>query len=75
MRAEQHDRRFYTGFLGPWKLNGHSQLFVNLRCAEIGNDTFNLYVGGGLTANSVSEDEWEETVQKSKTLLLVIEKL
>ena len=75
MRAEQHDRRFYTGFLGPWKLNGHSQLFVNLRCAEIGNDTLNLYVGGGLTANSVAEDEWEETVQKSKTLLLVIEKL
>ncbi|MFA5419352.1 MAG: chorismate-binding protein [Bacteroidales bacterium] len=75
MRAEQHDRRFYTGFLGPLNIQGSSQLYVNLRCAEIGEDTLNLYVGGGLTAHSVSEDEWDETVEKSKTLLSVIEKL
>jgi len=75
MRAEQHDRRFYTGFLGPWNLNQKSHLFVNLRCAEIGTDTFNLYVGGGLTAESVAEREWDETVLKSQTLMSVMEKI
>lgn len=75
MRAEQHDRRFYTGFLGLWNMNNRSDLFVNLRCAELGKDIVNLYVGGGLTVDSIAENEWEETVQKSKTLLSVIEKL
>ncbi len=74
-RAEQHERRFYTGFLGPWNLGDKSDLYVNLRCAEFSAETINLYVGGGLTAASVAENEWEETVLKSQTLLSVIEKM
>ena len=69
---EKHDRRFYTGYLGPWRLNGRSDLFVNLRCAEITPDNINLYVGGGLTADSNPEKEWEETELKAQTLLAVI---
>ena len=34
----------------------------------------NIYVGGGLTSQSVAEDEWQETEFKSQTLLKVIEK-
>ncbi len=75
MRAEQHDRRFYTGFLGPWNLQEKSHLFVNLRCAEMGSDGYNIYVGGGLTADSVAEREWDETVLKSQTLMSVMEKI
>ncbi|HDO28236.1 MAG TPA: isochorismate synthase [Bacteroidetes bacterium] len=74
-KVEKHERRFYTGFLGPWNLNGHSHLFVNLRCAEMGDDELNLYVGGGITTDSDPEAEWEETVSKSQTLLTVVEKL
>ncbi len=74
-RAESHERRYYTGFLGPWNLNEQSQLFVNLRCGELGNDQINIYVGGGLTEHSVPSDEYEETVFKSKTLLSVVENL
>jgi isochorismate synthase len=74
-KAENHDRRYYTGFLGPWKLNGQSQLFVNLRCAELGDKQINIYVGGGLTDQSVPSDEYNETVHKSKTLLSVVENL
>ena len=65
---EPHGRKFYTGFLGPWLLNGRSDLFVNLRCAEINADTLNLYVGGGLTAESNPEKEWQETELKAQTL-------
>jgi len=71
---EKHDRRFYTGYLGPWKLNGRSDLFVNLRCAEITSDNINLYVGGGFTADSIPEKEWEETELKAQTLIKVINK-
>ncbi len=75
LKAEQHQRRYYTGFLGPWKLKDQSQLFVNLRCAELGDGMINLYVGGGLTSLSNPEDEYKETVDKSKTLLSVVENL
>ena len=72
-QVEQHDRRFYTGYLGPWRLNGMSTLFVNLRCAEITNDKISLFVGGGLTAASNPEKEWQETELKATTLLSVFD--
>ena len=73
--VEKHKRRFYTGFLGPWNLNGTNHLFVNLRCAEVKGEEMNLYVGGGITIASDPEAEWEETVRKSQTLLTIVEKL
>ncbi|HEY9113252.1 MAG TPA: isochorismate synthase [Bacteroidales bacterium] len=74
-KTEMHERRFYTGFIGPVNLDGKTDLFVNLRCAELGKNTINIYVGGGLTAASVAKDEWKETVRKSGTLLAVAKKL
>ena len=70
---EKHDRRYYTGYLGPWRLNGDVGLFVNLRCMEILPGQYILYSGGGITARSVPEDEWEETNKKATTLLSAIE--
>ena len=74
-KVEKHERRFYSGFSGPWNLGGNSHLFVNLRCAEIGKSGMNIYVGGGITVDSDPAAEWDETVRKSQTLLSVIEKL
>lgn len=67
-RAEQHDRGLYTGFLGYRDLPGRAQLYVNLRCLQIGTDGLALYLGGGLTASSVPEAEWKETNDKALTL-------
>jgi len=72
MKNEKHDRKYYAGYLGPWKLNQQVNLFVNLRCMEITHDQFILYAGGGITSKSIPEREWEETIQKAKTLLDVI---
>jgi isochorismate synthase len=69
---EVHDRKYYTGYLGPWRLNQQVSLFVNLRCMEITLEEYILYAGGGITARSVPEKEWDETNQKAKTLLSVI---
>lgn len=70
---EKHDRRYYSGFLGPWQLNDSVRLFVNLRCMEILPENYMLYSGGGITSRSVPEQEWEETNNKAKTLISAIE--
>jgi isochorismate synthase len=72
-KIEKHDRRYYTGYLGPWRLNGEVGLFVNLRCMEIKPQQYILYSGGGITSRSIPEDEWEETNKKASTLLSAIE--
>ena len=72
-KIEKHDRRYYTGYLGPWRLNGDVGLFVNLRCMEITPQQYVLYSGGGITSRSVPEDEWDETNKKATTLLSAIE--
>jgi len=72
LASEIHDRKYYTGYLGPWRLNCQVSLFVNLRCMEVANEEFILYAGGGITSKSVPEKEWDETDQKAKTLLSVI---
>ncbi|WGD34367.1 chorismate-binding protein [Olleya sp. YS] len=45
-----------------------SHLFVNLRCLQIKDNQAYIYVGGGITKDSVPEQEWEETVAKTKTV-------
>ncbi len=70
--TELHKRKYYTGYLGPYNIDGKAELFVNLRCAEVFNDSVNIYVGGGITSDSVAEKEWDETVMKSQTLLSVM---
>ena len=72
LKNETHERKYYTGYLGPWRLNQQVSLFVNLRCMEITPKEFILYAGGGITGRSIPEKEWDETNQKAKTLLSVI---
>lgn len=71
--TERYDRKYYTGFLGPCNMDSKTNLFVNLRCAEVFSDSVNLYIGGGITKDSKPEKEWEETELKSKTLLFAFE--
>ncbi len=73
-RNEDHSRAYYTGYLGELNKPGHSktELYVNLRCLQLLSDSVYVYVGGGITAGSEPEKEWEETVQKSKTMLSLI---
>ncbi|HSY75336.1 MAG TPA: chorismate-binding protein, partial [Bacteroidia bacterium] len=70
--AEPHQRKYYTGYLGPCNIEGETELFVNLRCAELFKGKANIYVGGGITADSDPEKEWNETTLKAQTLLSVI---
>lgn len=49
-----------------------SHLFVNLRSMEVVDDEVHLFVGGGITAASNPEAEWEETVHKTGTMKSVL---
>lgn len=71
---EGYDRSFYTGFLGELNMNDSSNLYVNLRCMQVKNDKINLYVGGGITRDSIDVKEWDETVAKSKVMMAVLGK-
>ncbi len=73
LETENHNREFYSGFLGTIGLNDEVNLYVNLRCMKITFDHFQLFAGGGLTIDSDCIKEWEETNQKIQTLLTVIE--
>ncbi|MBS4056755.1 MAG: chorismate-binding protein [Bacteroidales bacterium] len=69
--TETHNRSYYAGYLGP--VDKHNvRLFVNLRCMQIIGKKAYLYVGGGLTADSEINDEWQETRDKAATLLQLL---
>lgn len=78
LRVEEgYDRELYSGFLG---LSGDDRanqpltdLYVNLRCMKIEGDQAFLYIGCGITANSIAEDEYRETINKSMTIKKVLQ--
>ncbi|MFC5045763.1 isochorismate synthase [Aquimarina hainanensis] len=74
MANEGYKRTFYTGFLGPLHMGAaqKSELFVNLRCMEVFAAHVKLFVGGGITKDSVAVSEWEETVKKTETMKKVL---
>jgi len=51
-----------------------TDLYVNLRCMKMENEKAVLFIGGGITKDSVPEDEWQETVNKSGTMKKVLMK-
>jgi isochorismate synthase len=67
-REEGDMRGFYTGYLGPCRVAGETRLYVNLRTARVIGDTAYLHVGGGIVAGSEPALEWQETVEKAKTV-------
>ena len=66
--VEKHNRRYYGGFIGPVDAWGNFDFYVNLRSLEFDSERYCIYVGGGLTTDSNPENEWQETVNKAKTL-------
>jgi len=69
---EKHQRRLYSGYLGPVNMQEGSHIYVNLRCMEVIGDEAVLYAGAGVTAYSNTENEWLETELKCNTMLNII---
>ncbi|MCO5230315.1 MAG: isochorismate synthase [Chitinophagales bacterium] len=75
LEHENHDRAYYCGIIGETNFADTANLYVNLRCMQIGKDQIALYVGGGITSSSIPEDEWNETTLKSETMMQIIDAL
>lgn len=75
---EAYDREYYTGFLGELNKKDFtekkqkSDLYVNLRCMQIKEKQAHLYMGCGITRESIAEKEWNESVNKSFTMKSVL---
>lgn len=74
LSREMHQRDLYAGIIG-WNDQFTSRLFVNLRCAQLIDQKAFLYVGGGFTKDSIPDSEWDETENKARTLINVMESL
>lgn len=83
LENEGYEREYYTGFLGEINHDFStnevaSDLFVNLRCMKIEKTSnavhtkAHLFVGCGITKDSNPQAEWEETVNKSKTMKRIL---
>jgi isochorismate synthase len=83
LEQEGYDREYYAGFLGELNkdfinLENNTDFFVNLRCMKIDKNPnsdllqAHLFVGGGITKDSIPQKEWQETVNKSETIIKVL---
>lgn len=75
LENENYNRDYYTGYLGPVYTENRTDLYVNLRCMEIVDNQARLFVGGGITRNSIPEDEWKETMAKAETMKRILHAL
>ncbi|QQV01504.1 MULTISPECIES: chorismate-binding protein [Chryseobacterium] len=67
-KIEKFPRELYAGYI-KIETEHHIQFFVNLRCAKLYKNAVHLFVGGGITAESSPEKEWNETELKSEAVL------
>lgn len=78
LENEEYDREYYSGFLGELNIDfatfrtQQTDLFVNLRCMKIVGKSAELFVGCGITKDSIPADEYNETVNKSMTMRRVL---
>lgn len=68
LENEKYNRKYYAGFLGEYKMQKQTNLFVNLRCCEIESQNTILYVGCGITKDSQADKEFLETENKALTI-------
>ncbi len=68
LEIEAYDRTYYSGYI---KIETEDVVyyFVNLRCSQLFSNQCIIYAGGGVTAQSQPEKEWQETELKSHAIL------
>jgi isochorismate synthase len=69
---EGYARRYYSGFIGWLDPEGKSELYVNLRCMEIEENSLALYTGSTLLPYSTMAEGWRETENKLLVMKSVI---
>lgn len=66
-------RGFYAGCLGYFSYSGDMDMAITIRTMLVDGQTAYLQSGGGLVADSVPANEYQECVNKAKALVSAIE--
>ena len=66
---ENSKRKVYAGGIGYFSANGEFDTCIALRTAVAKNNKFYVQAGAGIVADSIPENEYEETVNKAKALI------
>ena len=69
---ESSRRQLYTGTVGYLSLDGNCDLNIVIRTAVRQGDRYYIGGGGGITAESDRDFEYEEIWQKAKALLTAL---
>ncbi|MDE6297435.1 MAG: chorismate-binding protein, partial [Muribaculaceae bacterium] len=67
--TEDFSRAYYGGFTGPYFSEREFTFYVILRSLRFTLSRWCMYAGGGITADSIPEAEWEETCRKASSIL------
>lgn len=70
---ESTRRGFYAGSLGYFSYTGDMDMAITIRTMMVDEQTAWLQAGGGLVADSVPANEYQECLNKSRALLNAIE--
>jgi para-aminobenzoate synthetase len=71
-RLEEGPRGFYSGALGWFSLSGAADLSIVIRTLTAAKDGVSFGVGGAILALSDAEEEFEETVVKSRAMVTAL---
>ncbi|MDO8426494.1 MAG: aminodeoxychorismate synthase component I [Deltaproteobacteria bacterium] len=69
---ERVRRGVYTGGIGWIDSKGNADIAMAIRTAVYKDGSVYLHVGGGIVADSIPQDEYEETILKAKDFLDVL---
>ena len=72
---EPEPRGLYTGAIGWFGFNGESQFSIAIRTAIAEDGHAHFHVGAGIVADSIPENEWQETLDKAAGILMAAERL
>ena len=70
---EPHRRGPYAGAVGYFDFSGNMDTCIALRTIVVQGDKAYVQAGAGIVADSVPENEWNETLNKARGLLRAIE--
>ena len=66
-------RGIFTGAIGYFAFNGDAAFNIAIRTLLLRNEMLSLHAGSGITADSVSAREYEETLHKASGMRLAVE--
>lgn len=73
MKYEEFDRGLYSGLIGWFDCNSNGEFNVTIRSSLITKNNLFAYAGCGIVADSIPQEEFEETKLKFKPILSLFE--